>query len=60
MKIIKRIIVLPFVFGLLLVSALFYAFKRGFLFIKHGGEFILYEKDEQTTIDSIYNELKKK
>jgi hypothetical protein len=49
-----------FVLGLILIAALFNAFRRWIAFLKYGGEWINYEKDEKTTIQDIYNQLKNK
>ena len=47
MKYIKRIIVAPFVFGILLITHLFFVFKRTFKFVSGGGELIL-NKEKNT------------
>lgn len=57
-KIIKRIVVIPFVFGMVLTAHVFYAMKKTFLFTKYGGEFIAYDKEENITIQDVYNEIK--
>lgn len=41
MKYIKRLSVVPFIFGMLLVTHLFFVFKRTYKFILEGGELIL-------------------
>lgn len=46
MKIIKRILVSPFVFGILLVTHLFFVFKRTYKFIRGGGELTLNEESK--------------
>jgi hypothetical protein len=60
MKIITRIIVAIFLLPILLIAHNFFAIKRVIQFIRYGGEIILYKKDEQLTIENIYQELKKK
>jgi hypothetical protein len=60
MKYIKRILAAPFVFGLVLITHVFFAFKRTIYFIKYGGEFSNYNKNEKATIQAIYEELKNK
>lgn len=58
MKVFKRIIVSPFVFGLLLTTHIFFVFKRTWGFLKYGGEWIDYnKKNEVKTIKDIYNKL---
>lgn len=43
---------------LLLMVYFAFVFKRVWLFILHGGEFIIYEKDEKLTIKDLYDKLK--
>jgi hypothetical protein len=59
-KILLRFMAFPFVLGLILISYNYAAIKRAFYFLKYGGEFINYEKNEQIRIHDIYLELKKK
>ena len=59
MKIITKIIVAIFLLPILLIAHNFFAIKRVIQFIRYGGELILYNKDEQLTIENIYHELKK-
>ena len=58
-KLFIRLLVSPFILGLIITTYLFTAFKRWGLFLWFGGEFINYVKDEHTTIKDIYEELKK-
>lgn len=58
MKYIKRIIVLPFVLGIVLVAHLIFVAKKAIHFVKYGGEFIQYDQDEYKTISNIYEEIK--
>lgn len=58
MKYIKRIIVSPFVFGILIITHWTFAIKRTWHFIQFGGEFIQYPKDEHKTIQSVYELVK--
>jgi|694.fasta_scaffold34677_2 hypothetical protein len=44
MKYLKRLSVVPFIFGILLVTHLIFVFKRTLKFIKGGGELILNEE----------------
>jgi len=57
MKYILRILVLPFVIGLILVKFNYLGLKRCYYFLLYGGEFINYEKDDSKTIKEIYEEL---
>lgn len=58
MKTIIRIIASPFVFSICFIGSTCVAFNRTYLFIKYGGEWINYEKDETKTIKDIYQKLK--
>lgn len=58
MKLIIRIIASPFIFGICFIGNTCVAFNRTYLFIKHGGEWINYEKDETKTIKDVYDKLK--
>lgn len=50
-----RILVSPFILGMLMTTFLFAAVRRWFFFLIHGGEFINYEKDENgKTIQDVY------
>lgn len=53
-----RLVVLPFVFGILLVAHLVALFKSIWLFLLYGGEWINYTENEVATIGGIYGELK--
>lgn len=52
------IIAYPFVLALCLITFNYYAIKRSILFLRYGGEFIPYEKDDKITIKKIYDVLK--
>ena len=58
MKIILRIIVLPFVFSIILISYTYHAFRNSILFLIHGGEWNTYAKNDKGTIQEIFIELK--
>ena len=45
MKYIKRILVAPFVFGILLVTHLFFVCKRTYKFVRGGGQLMLKEEE---------------
>ena len=57
MKYIKRILVVLPVFIILLVTHMFFVFKRSFEFLKYGGELIQYSKNDAETIHRLYWEL---
>ncbi len=59
MRYIKRILVLPFVSGILLITYIFHLINRCRLFLLYGGEWMEYYKDDRATINTIYLELKK-
>jgi hypothetical protein len=58
MKYFKRALILPFVFGILLTTHVLFVFRRTWEFIKYGGEFNQYRKDDRASIEKIYKELK--
>ena len=58
MKIIIRILGFPFVLGLIFLSYNIRAFKRAIDFLRYGGEWINYDKNERITIQKIYEELR--
>ena len=59
MKYLKRIIGLPFFIALNLIGFIFHLFKISFLFMKNGGEAIVY-RDSQKKIGDIYDLIEKK
>ena len=59
-KIILRLLVSPIILLLLIITYLFSAIKRWVLFLRWGGEWINYDKNDRATIDDIYQELKSK
>ena len=58
-KVLMRILVSPFVFLLILVTYNLHAIRNTFMFLKHGGEWVTYAKDEKATMERIYDEVKK-
>lgn len=58
-RIIKRILVYPFVLAIILISYNIHGLRNSILFLMHGGEWNTYNKDDQATIQDIYMELKK-
>lgn len=56
-KFICRIIALPFVFGLILVTYNVHVVKYSILFLLYGGEWITYKKGERKTIQDIFKKL---
>ena len=59
MKYLKRIIGLPFFIALNLIGFIFHLFKISFLFMKNGGEAIVY-RDSQKKISDICDLIEKK
>ena len=57
-KIILRIIVSPFVFVIILIPFFIGFINRFWLFLKYGGEWISYGKDDKITMQMIFDELK--
>jgi hypothetical protein len=57
-KIILRILVSPVILLMLMITYLFYSIMRWLSFMRYGGEFINYEKDDHITIKMIYRSLK--
>lgn len=57
MKILLRLIALPFVIGLQLITYIKDLFQTSYMFLRYGGEFIRY-KQHRTTIKDVYDELK--
>lgn len=57
MKYVLRILVVPFVLGLLVVFYLYYAVFRTFQWVKWGGEVNVYnEKLNRATIQDVFNQ----
>ncbi len=54
-----RIIVFPFILGVVLVKVNGVALWNCVGFLIYGGEFIPYQKNEAKTINEIYSEIKK-
>jgi len=57
-RLVIRLISLPFVFCLLLITHNVFVVKRTFHFIMYGGEYINFEENERHSILDIYNMLK--
>lgn len=60
MKYFLRLLISPAVFILIFVYTCYYTICRTMHFIRFGGEFINYDKDEKVTIQMIYEQLKMK
>lgn len=60
MHVLLRIIASPFVFCLFVIIHAWIPIKGTFLFIRYGGEWLTYMKDDSPTIAKIYEELKAK
>jgi hypothetical protein len=59
MSLIIRIIASPFVLCLAITGKIFNAFYITYLFIRYGGEWLTYTKEDKARISSIYDELVK-
>lgn len=57
-KIIPRLLVSPFVLGLIIMSYIISAIVRWFHFIRYGGEWINYDKNERKHIQDVYSIVK--
>lgn len=57
-RFILRLIAFPFVLGIVLVAYNIYGLKNAWNFLKHGGEWSTYRKEDRATMQSIYQELK--
>ena len=53
-----RIIVCPFVLGIMLVKFNYVCLERLIYFLKYGGEWINYTKEDSVTIQKVYELLK--
>ena len=58
MKILLRILASPFVLALMVIAHTYFVLRRWVDFLRFGGEFIQYSKDDSDTIHKIYMELK--
>lgn len=58
--VIIRILVFPLVLGMALVRCNFSAFYLAVLFLRHGGEWTSYRKDDKAKIHDIYEKLLEK
>lgn len=56
-KIVLRILVSPIILALLIVTYLFHAIRRWVFFLRYGGEWINYDKDDHVTIEMCYRSL---
>lgn len=57
-KFIARLLVSPFIAAMIIITYNLHAMRRVYLFIKYGGEYAEYDKDEHSTIHDIYLEIK--
>lgn len=58
-NLILRILGYPFILGLILVKYNAHAIINSICFLLYGGEWITYAKEDKTTMQDIYLELKK-
>lgn len=56
MKLILRILAFPFVLGIVLVTYNYHAIRNGLLFLRYGGEWITYAKDDRRTIYDYFHD----
>lgn len=59
-KIIFRIITVPFVIALYIIAMLHQCFKMAIFYIRFGGEFITYDKNETILIKDVYEAVRDK
>ena len=57
-RLLLRLLASPFILGMLIIVYIYYSIRRWLDFMKYGGEFINYEKEDQKTIQQIYEQLK--
>ncbi len=57
-KIILRLIISPFLLCILIICYAVACFKHWILFIKYGGEWLTYKKDDPKRMEAIYEILK--
>jgi len=57
-KLLLRIVVSPFILGLILTTYTYHAIKNTILFVLYAREWITYSKDDKKTIQDIYLLLK--
>jgi hypothetical protein len=53
-----RLLAAPFVFGIYLIIHAWIPIKGTYLFIRYGGEFLVYMKDDRESMSKIYTQLK--
>lgn len=58
-KLLLRIIALPFVLVLVLITAVSNSFYTAYLFLRWGGEWITYKKGTRKSINDIFEQLTK-
>lgn len=56
-KFILRLLVLPFIVCIHLISYIYCAFRHSYLFLLHGGEWVNYNQKD-ISIQEVYNEVK--
>lgn len=57
-KFIQRLIVSPFILGILICSYTFGCIKHFGMYLKYGGEWITYTKGDPKRMEDIYKQLK--
>jgi len=59
-KIVLRILVSPFLLGLLVLSHLYMGIEKWIMFLRFGAEYITYDKNSITMINDVYQIVKEK
>lgn len=54
----RRVIALPFVFGIILIAHLAFVFNRTWHYFLYGGEWVNFEKNERDSMLAIFEMLK--
>lgn len=58
MKIAARILSFPFVIAMYVIVMNLMVLKGAYLYLRYGGEFLVYMKDDKPSIEKIYESLK--
>lgn len=59
-NLIKRFLVCPFFLCIMIVVSNIQAIRTWIMFLRFGGEHLIYNKDDFASMDKIYQELKRK
>ena len=58
MKLAARILSFPFIIAMYAIVMNLMVLKGAYLYLRHGGEFLIYMKDDKPSIEKIYEKLK--